>query len=806
MGTPTGPNIGVTASAGNVKVVMTEVQKELDRIKATPLEQLRDKSEEALEKVNQSIGDAVRNLGTLKTAFANTGTVDTRKLKATEKQFAALKNLGVDPRILKQIDSTLGEVTGRGTRDERAKQLKETRSKERAAAVERANEERSLALKSANEERAAAAARVAEEERREREARSAKAKALRKDRAIAQRDAIRGIQEEVAAKDRAQKNAARREFERGGSDGGKTTAGGGGGGGLQSFAGALDDLTGGRKFDLKKGAKFGIAGLIGGFVADTLAQATAAAVEQKRLGDQGGLSDASFFGGGATGEVLGITNAVGRSLPIFRGVIESFENIHELATGVRQEAEEFNKTLELQNRASEYANTILKERKRLQKENARQLALDYERENRSVRGGREGRVQAVNIRQVEETSNLGARRDETIRLATEEAKKLIDENKARINALRNQKGRDGKTSAAALSQITGLETSNKLIGDARDGQIADANKLYEERLRLLTQISERNRNIALGAAEDTRAVDDQIDSLKRARETMAGDPLVQARNEFLELKPTIDNLRLFDEQAERYVKRLEEVRRERQKFDATEGAKSFLSGPGFIGGNAIEQEIGRLRANNVDESIIASVKVRLETDEAKRQAEEFKRTLQEIGGGIRITLARTSLERIREEVEAENRKRIADTGVGYTRQQLDKEIKARQIAGDASAAAQTRENAKTAEQRRDEALESLKRQGQLVDANGNRILTDQELRFGVNKTLQDYAASIATSRPQLITSDDKAAADEFAATRSGKVIDAENPILNLQREATGYLKTIADRITRDGDVPVDISR
>jgi len=771
-----GPNIGVTASAGNVKVVMSEVQRELDRINATPLSKLRDTSEDALEAVNKSVAGTVANLAKLKTELASSGKIDNRLLKATEKQFEALKRFGIDPKLQRQIDDTLGQVDGRGSRTDRAKAIREER--EDRARVQRAD--RDAAQKKSDQERIALVQRTRDEVRVEQIRRGERAKSLRAERAESIASAVR---EEAARFGESRRLTSRRS---GGSGNGGTGGGPNGAsdeqpGNLRDAVGIFDAATGGRKFDVNKGLKFGLAGVVAGFVSDTLAQASEGALEAR---NQGGNA---LLGG------------IG-SLPIVSGIANAAANIYEIYTGIGQATATVSANWDRERKAVESINSLLNQRLKLIADSDRLIQNQSARFAASQQGGKAGRIAGIEAEFGADSRDISAQRldrQRQIQAETEAALAPLKQEEIKLKVQRSNAG-DPDTRAQINSQILSNQVSQSKIAGTGKERIDESNKALKEQQDLLNNIYNTEIGVAEGRFANQKAIDDGLQGLRDQIDTVSADPIVQLRKEFEKLNPgsMVEINKTLDE----YQKRQRELEKERRAFSATEGARQLLETPTSIGGPTIDQQVNELvNAGVKDQALIAKVRIRLETDEAKRAAEDLKKSLQDIALNIGVTLARGIRDRVRAEVEAEDARRRRETGVGLSPAQRQQLEKARLDESFAADAARTRDAAKTPQEKLGETLDSLTEQFR------RGFINDRELRFGVGSGIQDLADASRTERTALITGEDKGAAQQLLALSTGAVVDASKPELVLAKEANSILAEINSAIRENRRVRVAIT-
>lgn len=550
-------------------------------------------------------------------------------------------------------------------------------------------------------------------------------------------------------------------------------ASGGKGMGLPSvkdLGGVLDDTLGG-KFSLNKGAKFGIAGLIGSLISDTLAGVTDGLVKAKNEG--GG------FGA--------YTKAVGDSLPIIGGIVKTVENLDELWSGVRQQAAEYNSLLEQQNKATEYANQSLEKRNKILSDSARLITNQIQAFEASNRGGVVGQVMGIRADRDTQARSLGAQRDDAVAGIEKERDERLKAN------------RDAMAKITDPDQRRKYEGNEKVINQAAEKEIAAQNKAYKDQVYVLDQIASHKALVAQGFREDTKAVEDQMASLEKQTRTMSGDPFEGMIKSFKELKPSAENLAKFTQQVEFYREKLEQVEKEQRKVEAAKTAKKIIeTGASLVGLNNVDRQLQELiNAGITDKALIARVKVQLETNEAKQIAADLQKRLAGINDSIRLSLAKNIRERIDAEIDAEDRRLREQGGVGMTSTQKDALRKSRLDEEYAKEAAQTRDNAKTPQERLNESIDSLKEQFR------RGFLSESQLRSGVGSSLSGYADSIRTNRPELLEAK-SAATQQMLAIGTGKVIDASKPELTVARESKQVLTEIRDAIRTNRPVVVSI--
>lgn len=533
---------------------------------------------------------------------------------------------------------------------------------------------------------------------------------------------------------------------------------------LKDAAGDIDDIFGG-KFKLNKGAKFGIAGIVASLASDMLAGVTDGLVKAKDAG-------------GSFGDY---TKEIGNSLPIIGGIVKTVENIHELWTGVRAEAAQYNSILELQNKASENHNKSLERTKQLAKDTARAIAQQVEAFGASLRGGVGGEVLRINADAAGQTRDLAGRRDDAVTKIEANRDELLKANSAAL------------AKAKTPDQRAKLEANAKVINSDAEREIAAQNTAYAQQLSVIEAIRSKRSLIAQGLTEDTKAVEDQLDSLAKQTRTMSGDPLEAMRKSFLELKPSAENLGEFNKQLARYKERVKEVEAEQRKISATKNAEEIVRrGSALAGLDDKDRQLQELiEAGVTDQALLAKVKVVLDDIEAKNAAKALKETLLGIGASVSASLARTLRERVDAEVAETARKmKLNEEQTAQLRDaRLNEEY--------AKAAAQTREAAKSPTDRLNESIDSLKEQFE------RGFINEAEMANAVGNSVRGFSDSQRTNRPDLIEAG-SAAAQQALAIGSGQVIDASRPELTIAKEQKALLSEIRDAIKEQRPVTVSI--
>lgn len=562
---------------------------------------------------------------------------------------------------------------------------------------------------------------------------------------------------------------------------GKGTASKDDGKAIEAVGQTANELLGG-KFDLGKAAKFGIAGIVGSIVSDLGAAVTDGLVKAKDAG--GGFGD--------------YTKALGESLPIIGGMVKTVENIDELWTGNRKAAEDYTKQIALADEATKTYRDTLKDV--AAQRDAFNVTMGNERRSYHAgqRGGVEGRVERAKADYDDTAATLAA--------DARKQKQAIDEQlKAQIAAQEKgvkDAGPSRRSNDAAAQARKSADQNIKLLKDAAKQRTDEIDTEVTVKLKFEAQKRDDTIAQAQGMSPQLAAAEDAIESLKKQTDSLDGDPFAAMRKSFESLKPGETLLAEFDRGLAQYKDRLEEVADEAKKFNATKAATDLVKdapdADKLIGLNAVDRQVQQLRNDGVtDEELLRKVKVTLDTTEAKQRAEDLKQTIEGLNTNIKLSLADNLKERIAVEVDAESERRKKATGQGYTEEEKKQLRKAKEDDAYASRAAQTKEAVKYPSEKLGDSINDLKEQF----ARG--YINEAQLNKGVGQSLQGYADSMRTNRPDLIEAD-SAAAQQLAAVGSGAAIDASRPELVIAREQKDLLGEIRDAIKEQRPVKVSI--
>jgi hypothetical protein len=793
------PSIDFLASAGNVPFEMAKLQKSLDSITSTPLDKLRDASEQAAQRTNSSIAGTVSNLAKLKKELADSGGYSPRVFRAIEKDITRYQNLGVDKSITSKLSSGLEDVRLGGLSPT---QRMIEQEKQRAAASPMAKLRNDVVDKDLIYDLKPSAmpsvAKLAASELKRPtavEALTAKEQPKPGDNAIAL-DATKAVLDRAALASTVGGKAMqgfRKEVESAfgelkrlkalaeqGIDvkadasklaktveaAGKKHAAAAEGGGVKGVGGVLDDLIGG-KLSIGKGAKFGVAGLVASFAADTLKEVSGNIVAVKN----------------ANGEFSDYARAVASAIPVISGLVTTGDNAIEMFTGYKAATDETTKVMAAQDSATKSYVQSIEDRRAKIAELTRTMIAQKAAQDAMFTGGVQGQVASIDAGQTAHLAAIANARDAAIRAAEKDAKSKTDPIDAQIKQYQGQTRRDGSLAPSAAANIAALNTTRKTYETQKADAIKAANQDYNSQAALIAQGANRQRDVAQGLGPDTKGIGDTIAQLERQVRTIDGNPIAALKKQFDELHPSELDVKSFTATLGDYQKALNRAEEQQRTYGATKGIERLLKDKSTAGLNPIEAQVQEARNALVAEPIVAKLKIRLEQDtlaKLKAQVEDSLAASQDRAG---IALARKPEEKVRAEVEAESKAQERATRKGYTKEQIDALTKQRNAERVANDVGQTRERVKSPEERLHDNLDRLREQA----ASGK--LSDKEIERANRGVFADFADATRLSRPEIVQAG-SAQDQRDRLVASGKVADASNPEFQVAQESRDVLKEL----------------
>lgn len=556
-----------------------------------------------------------------------------------------------------------------------------------------------------------------------------------------------------------------------------STKGGGGAGGVKEIGNNLDDIIGG-KFSLQKGAKFGIAGLVGSFLADTAAGASKSLVGSLNEGDQAGLSDREQVGGIRAG-----INAIGKDLPIVSGLLATCDNIHEAWTGIRAETERTNAVIALQDQASKRHLETLRDQQHAIRDLRDSEQDRNDKFDASVRGGTAGRVLTVDANARVEQRALEKKRDDEIEARNlklaEDLKPLEAQRKSEEGQLNNPRLAEG-----ARSRLAAINGSEKLLkSDAAAGNDLTRQRFDQDSSGLQRQAA-HDRGVADGSIFDQKGFEDSVDSLQKRTRTLDGSPVEALRKQFKE----------FGDATPQALKAAEDAIKDfgNAQVDALVDQKSEA------GLSEIEKTLQRFTKQGADGEHLIKLKIDLEEKAAQEATVRLKEEIEGIDRHIAVSLAPNEPARIRQQAIGENDAR-KEGKLGPA--DLEKEIGKRLDDYFATKAAEIREATKDPADRLKERVAELDELRKRTDPKtGDPLITDAQYKKARGQASQDFADATRTSRPDLMEAG-SAATDQFLTLLGGQVIDAAHP--ELAMGAGGLLQGFGGG---SSDAPADAAK
>lgn len=800
-------SLKVTVDGANVPMDVAQINRALDRISTTPIENLRDTSTEATAKIDAAFGNTVLKLERLKRQLADTGGLNARLFKGVEADLRRFENLDYNSSGVAKARAALeGVRTSSQSPSQRLAEQERQRGEALAAEQKRAGEEdRQRAEKLAADraklvddptspaaiaaartrqygpEKAAALEAVDEEVAANRQLQAQKERAvtdLRSKEVAAEKARRQDLAEQLAAARQleAQKTRALDDEKKRIAEVAATRKRL-----LGQIAGKTLGALGVQLPEQAAGALGAVAAGVGGALAVGQAGANVRDA-QRSTGVSGNAVGNAATGVQQVGLVRQITDAAGETVATLGGLLGSAfgqvdESFGDAVSGyfedfspskLKAEQDALNQSAAVYERLRVEARDAATAEAKSLRDGAAVLKSIENRGKRMTLGGDEGRrfdvnadargqIDAIESRRLDVNADAERNVEAIIRQFDSETKNL----KATIA------GRPGsKEAEEAKTQLGGLETQrDRRIDQERqrqrtaDAQASEQKSAVQANADTAVAIIDKRR-------EDTAGVMDAMKSIEQATRTLSADPLGALRKNFEELKPSAENLAAF-----------------LGKLGDNAVAQVKLEGE-MIGLNARDQRIKALvDAVGAGSPAVVKLKAELDANDAKRQLAEMAKSAIEVKATIRVADARTARERIAAQVEAESDQDKANGGNGFDKERKQKRFDELNGVRISDEARETREAAKTPQMRRDEGVERLREQF------GAGKLDVRELQAGLGATMKDFADAVRAPRPEMLTRG-SAQADQFLAVGSGAVIDASNPELATAKESKALLERI----------------